>query len=46
MPDHIEICLNYSRKDEMASHGTRFLTDDEIGDINNNFDLKEKIEWL
>lgn len=43
---HIEICLNYSRKDEMASHGTRFLTDDEIGDINNNFDLKEKIEWL
>lgn len=43
---HIEICLNYSRKDEMASHGTKFLTDDEISDKNNNFDLIENIEWL
>lgn len=43
---HIEIYLNYSRNCDMASHGTRFLTDDEISDKKNNFDLIENIEWL
>lgn len=46
-PDkHIEIFLNYSRNNEMASHGTVFINDEEISDKNNNFDLIENVEWL
>lgn len=46
-PDkHIEIHLNYSRNGDMKAHGSNFLTDEEINDDSNNFELKENTEWL